>query len=176
MDGSDVRSVIVLVGVAEAPIEAGGRGVRGLGVGQGREGEDGGAGGRDGQDFAVVAGDGTVQLPPEVLGSYPPGTLFDCYPLMIMSTSAFRSLQEALPESVVDQRRFRPSLVIDTGDADGHPEFEWAGRRMRLGGAEIGLGGAGFGDQPLGLLLGDGFLGQQALAAEIARLRREDDA
>ena len=35
-----------------------------------------GAEGRDGQDFAVVAGDGTVQLPPEVLGAFPPGTLF----------------------------------------------------------------------------------------------------
>jgi ABC-type lipoprotein export system ATPase subunit len=35
-----------------------------------------GAEGRDGQDFAVVAGDGTVQLPPEVLGNFPPGTLF----------------------------------------------------------------------------------------------------
>jgi putative ABC transport system ATP-binding protein len=35
-----------------------------------------GAEGRGGQDFAVVAGDGTVQLPPEVLGDYPPGTLF----------------------------------------------------------------------------------------------------
>ncbi len=35
-----------------------------------------GAEGRDGQDFAVVAGDGTVQLPPEVLSLYPPGTLF----------------------------------------------------------------------------------------------------
>jgi putative ABC transport system ATP-binding protein len=35
-----------------------------------------GAEGRGGQDFAVVAGDGTIQLPPEVLGSYPPGTLF----------------------------------------------------------------------------------------------------
>src|SRR3954462_3087819 len=34
-----------------------------------------GAEGRDGQDFAVVAGDGTVQLPPEVLGDFPPGTL-----------------------------------------------------------------------------------------------------
>ena len=31
-----------------------------------------GAEGRDGQDFAVVAGDGTVLLPPEVLGNYPP--------------------------------------------------------------------------------------------------------
>ena len=35
-----------------------------------------GAEGRDGQDFAVVAGDGTVQLPPDVLGDFPPGTLF----------------------------------------------------------------------------------------------------
>lgn len=35
-----------------------------------------GAEGRDGQDFAVVAGDGTIQLPPDVLGMYPPGTLF----------------------------------------------------------------------------------------------------
>src|SRR5258708_17176653 len=35
-----------------------------------------GAEGRDGQDLAVVAGDGTGQLPPEVLGMYPPGTLF----------------------------------------------------------------------------------------------------
>jgi putative ABC transport system ATP-binding protein len=35
-----------------------------------------GAEGRGGQDFAVLAGDGTVQLPPDVLGSFPPGTLF----------------------------------------------------------------------------------------------------
>jgi putative ABC transport system ATP-binding protein len=35
-----------------------------------------GAEGRDGRDFAVVAGDGTVQLPPDVLEKYPPGTLF----------------------------------------------------------------------------------------------------
>jgi putative ABC transport system ATP-binding protein len=35
-----------------------------------------GAEGRGGQDFAVLAGDGTIQLPPEVLGEFPPGTLF----------------------------------------------------------------------------------------------------
>jgi ABC-type lipoprotein export system ATPase subunit len=34
-----------------------------------------GAEGRNGREFAVIAGDGTVQLPPEVLDSYPPGTL-----------------------------------------------------------------------------------------------------
>lgn len=35
-----------------------------------------GAEGRGGQDFAVVAGDGTVQLPPDVLAEFPEGTLF----------------------------------------------------------------------------------------------------
>ncbi|HKE65721.1 MAG TPA: ATP-binding cassette domain-containing protein [Micromonosporaceae bacterium] len=35
-----------------------------------------GAEGRDGRDFAVVASDGTVQLPPDVLATYPPGTMF----------------------------------------------------------------------------------------------------
>jgi ABC-type lipoprotein export system ATPase subunit len=35
-----------------------------------------GAEGRDGRDFAVVAGDGTIQLPPDVLERYPAGTLF----------------------------------------------------------------------------------------------------
>ncbi|MGS2615768.1 ABC transporter ATP-binding protein [Micromonospora sp. LZ34] len=35
-----------------------------------------GAEGRGGRDFAVVAGDGTLQLPPETLAAFPPGTLF----------------------------------------------------------------------------------------------------
>jgi hypothetical protein len=35
-----------------------------------------GAEGRGGLELAVVAGDGTVQLPPDVLGDFPPGTLF----------------------------------------------------------------------------------------------------
>jgi putative ABC transport system ATP-binding protein len=34
-----------------------------------------GAEGRDGREFAVVAGDGTLQLPPDVLEMLPPGTL-----------------------------------------------------------------------------------------------------
>jgi uncharacterized protein len=67
----------------------------------------------------------------------PPGALYDCYPLLIMTTSALRSLTAAVPESVVDIRRFRPSVVIDSGSADGHPEFEWSGRRFALGGSII---------------------------------------
>ena len=67
----------------------------------------------------------------------PPGALYDCYPLMIMSTSALRAIAAAVPESVVDVRRFRPSLVIDSGAAEGHPEFDWSGRRFELGSSII---------------------------------------
>jgi ABC-type lipoprotein export system ATPase subunit len=35
-----------------------------------------GAEGRDGRDLAVVAGDGTIQLPPPILDRFPAGTLF----------------------------------------------------------------------------------------------------
>lgn len=82
-------------------------------------------------------------FPPEMIEfEYPPGNYFDCYPLMIMTTSALRSLRHALPDSVVDERRFRPSLVIDTGDEPGHPEFGWTGRRLQIGDTEVQIGAA----------------------------------
>ena len=75
---------------------------------------------------------------PEVMEfETPPGTFVDCYPLLVMSTSAMRSLRSAVPDSIVDIRRFRPNLVVDTDDEPGHPELGWAGRRFRIGGAEI---------------------------------------
>ncbi len=67
----------------------------------------------------------------------PPGTFYDCFPVMLMSTSALRSIAEAVPGSVIDVRRFRPTLVVDTADEPGHPEFGWAGRRFAIGSAVI---------------------------------------
>lgn len=82
-------------------------------------------------DFAVFPED-VLQYEGPLAGYY------DAFPLLIMTTSTMRTLQAALPESVVDIRRFRPSLVIDTGDEPGYPEFSWGkGMRLRVGGAVV---------------------------------------
>lgn len=80
-------------------------------------------------------------FPPEIMEfESPPGTYLDAFPLMIMSTSALRSLIEALPDSVIDVRRFRPSFVIDTGNEPGHPEQSWVGQRLQLGDVVLEIG------------------------------------
>jgi len=74
-------------------------------------------------------------FPPEVVEfESPPGTHYDCWPLLVMTTSAVRSLAAALPGINTDIRRFRPSLVVDTGGDAGHPEFSWTGRTAVIGG------------------------------------------
>ena len=76
-------------------------------------------------------------FPPEIAEfESPPGTHHDCWPLMIMTTSALDALRQALPGSRIDERRFRPSIVID-GAETGHPEFSWKGRTARIGTVDI---------------------------------------
>jgi uncharacterized protein YcbX len=89
---------------------------------------------------AVFGREGDEPLPdlsifPPVIMEFesPPGTYLDAFPLLVMTTSALRSLAAALPDSAVDVRRFRPNLVVDTGDADGHPEFAWVGKHLHIG-------------------------------------------
>ena len=77
-------------------------------------------------------------FPPEIMEfESPPGTYLDAFPLLVMTTSALRSLGDALPGSNVDVRRFRPNIVIDTGDQPGHPEFAWTGQRLLIGSVEL---------------------------------------
>jgi len=75
-------------------------------------------------------------FPPEILEfESPPGTYFDAFPLLLLSESSLRTLQERRPQSRFDVRRFRPNLLLDTGAGDGFPEEAWCGERLRVGGA-----------------------------------------
>jgi MOSC domain-containing protein len=71
----------------------------------------------------------------------PPGTYFDAFPLLLLTGASLRRLAQLAPSSRVDVRRFRPNLLIETegGDA-GFPELAWAGKRLRVGDAELSVG------------------------------------
>ena len=73
-------------------------------------------------------------LPQDLQGfSTPPGTYFDCYPMHIMTTSSLNTLAEVGGGDDVDVRRFRPNVLIDTGENEGLLEVDWTGKKLRLG-------------------------------------------
>lgn len=75
---------------------------------------------------------GDIELPTNLTGE---GTSFvDLGILHVLTTSSLASLREADGDLTVDVRRFRPSILVDTGAGAGFPENDdWAGRRLRLG-------------------------------------------
>jgi len=66
----------------------------------------------------------------------PPGTYYDCWPLVLITDASLRRLQELAPDSVIDIRRFRPSLFLHTDEA-GFAEQAWVGQRLRIGTALV---------------------------------------
>lgn len=67
----------------------------------------------------------------------PPGTYFDAAPIHLMTTSSLRSMVEREPGSRWDIHRFRPTLLVDTGDAEGFPEDAWIGSEIDVGAARL---------------------------------------
>ncbi|MFT4676115.1 MAG: hypothetical protein ACJAX5_002510 [Patiriisocius sp.] len=65
----------------------------------------------------------------------PPGTYFDAFPLLLMTTGSIESMQKVSNASNYDPRRFRPNLLIDLPGA--FPENQWVGRQAKLGSAVI---------------------------------------
>jgi uncharacterized protein YcbX len=76
-------------------------------------------------------------FPPELLEfESPPGTYFDAFPLLLLSESSLREMQQRAPASRFDVRRFRPNLLVSDSDAaTPFPEREWTGRRLQIGDA-----------------------------------------
>lgn len=66
------------------------------------------------------------------------GGYFDLAAVHLLTDSSLRLLQGKLPEIPIDRRRCRPNLLLaDDGGAAGMVEFDWVGRRLTLGGAEL---------------------------------------
>jgi uncharacterized protein len=57
---------------------------------------------------------------------------FDDSPVHVVTTASLRWLERKLPASVVDERRFRPNLVLDT-DGSEPVEQSWLGETIRVG-------------------------------------------
>jgi hypothetical protein len=63
----------------------------------------------------------------------PPGTFFDLATLHVLTTSTLDQLREINPRSRFEPRRFRPNLIIDTGDQKGFVENDWVGNVIAIG-------------------------------------------
>jgi uncharacterized protein YcbX len=69
----------------------------------------------------------------------PPGTYFDAFPLLLLSQQSLDTLAAAAPDSQIDIRRFRPNLLVDVEAAEGLPEQDWIGKRLKLGNAILAI-------------------------------------
>lgn len=79
-------------------------------------------------------------FPPEIMQyESPPGTYFDVHTLHLLTDATLRRLSAIASDSVLDVRRFRPNLVIET-EGEGFVEAGWAGRKLRIGSALIDVG------------------------------------
>jgi uncharacterized protein YcbX len=65
--------------------------------------------------------------------SMPEGTFFDLAILHILTTSTLDRLRELNPASRFEPPRFRPNLIIDTGDRKGFVENDWIGKTIAIG-------------------------------------------
>lgn len=63
----------------------------------------------------------------------PPGTYFDAYTFHLVTTSSLAAIRAASPGSDADARRFRPNLVVDTGDGAELVEVGWCGGALAAG-------------------------------------------
>lgn len=64
---------------------------------------------------------------------------FDDGPVSLLGTATLRWVEENLPGTPVDARRFRPNLLVRTDEP--FAEEAWVGRRIRVGGGPDGADG-----------------------------------
>jgi uncharacterized protein YcbX len=63
----------------------------------------------------------------------PAGTFFDLAVLHVLTTGTLNKLRELYPAGRFEPRRFRPNLIINTGDQTGFVENDWIGKTVAIG-------------------------------------------
>lgn len=71
----------------------------------------------------------------------PPGTFFDLAVVHVLTTATLAALSELYPDGGFEVRRFRPNVVVDTGDAQGFVENDWLDRTLELGDVRLRITG-----------------------------------
>ena len=61
------------------------------------------------------------------------GHFFDFAPIHLMTTSSLNEIKKHYPKGKFDIERFRPNLLIDTGNKTGFVENEWLGKTLQIG-------------------------------------------
>ena len=80
----------------------------------------------------VLSGQESVEFPTNVGGDHTDGFV-DVSPIHVTTTSGMRTLRKADTSLMVDDRRFRLTIVVDTGNTEGFVENEWSGREVNIG-------------------------------------------
>jgi uncharacterized protein YcbX len=66
----------------------------------------------------------------------PEGTFFDCAFVHLLTTSTLDRLRMLYPQGRFEVRRFRPNIVVETGNGDkDFAEDAWIGRMLAIGDA-----------------------------------------
>ncbi len=68
-------------------------------------------------------------------GDAPAGSFFDYATVHVLTTATLGALRALYPDGRFEARRFRPNIVIDTGDAEGFVENDWVGKILEIGGS-----------------------------------------
>jgi uncharacterized protein YcbX len=63
--------------------------------------------------------------------------LYALSPIHLLTTSSMAALQDILPDAMIDARRFRCNMVIETSTGADTIEQGWIGKRLSIGGAVL---------------------------------------
>jgi uncharacterized protein len=67
------------------------------------------------------------------------GTFLDLAAAHVLTTSSLAAAGTFQPDTTWDVRRFRPNVLVDTGDAEGFVEDAWVGQVVTIGGASVAV-------------------------------------